>query len=513
MSLLVMAIALAAELVRFAASRIRTDAGTATRILVAFTRPWLLWSVVNVAYRAGGQIFNNPVTYPFFANEWRPDTPWPAAARELVVSSAFWFWTAAAWSLGAVTVLVARRTLFSPARTSVSAVLLLLFVLASIHPLTFSCLPYGADDPLQNKGSLLAPWFKTGGTMLYAMPRVKSAGEFMRDFEEIQPHLELSIHGASHPPGAVLSLYALGRLVGARERVADDRLRYAIALSLFSALGVLAMYLLGRDMFSDPRAGLLAAFLWAVKPAALAHNTFAQDGVYSVFFIMALWLAWRVSVAPAVSWPSLVGLGVTFYGLTMLTYSWCIVTTVFALFLFVQSRAELRKSRDLLIRFLVPCCIMGALLVATCAHFDINYFSIFFVASAFVDEWYLFSTFHQWAIALVGGQVEWLVMMGAVAASVFVGAVLPRWFKESRLPQARLGLILMACYAVPLLIGPNPLKMETARCWSWVTSVPLAAVAHHLLRDGATARVWVTAALVLSLLQYYVMRLAMCYLS
>ena len=511
--LLVFAATLMAEIARLALPRIRESLATPVAMATAFTRPWLAWSVINAAYLMSEATFNTPSTFPFFANPWQPERSWQVFLRELAASPAFWFWSASAWGLGAGIVGLGRWSLFKASQTAVRPALAAAALLAVASPLVFACVPLGAQDPLQDKGSLLTPWFKSGGTMLYAMPLVKSTTHYLENFEAVQPRLRISIHGASHPPAASLSLYWLGRLAGAREDIARDKLRYAIALTCFNALAVFAMFILARAVSGDARTGLLAALLWMAKPAALAHNTFAQDGVYTVFFILALWLAWKTVTDAKATRTVMISLGAALYALTMLTFSWCIVAAAFAVFLLAESWRRKRPARDTMVRLCAPLALAGLFLATTCAAFGFNYFRIYFEASSFVLGWYRFDTPGLWVLALAGGQVEWLVMLGAVVASVFVFQIVPAWLKRPIGAPELYGTIVMAMYVLPLLLGPDPLKMETSRCWSWVAALPIAAVAHYLLHGTREPKAWVTAALALSLFQYYVMRVAMCFLS
>jgi hypothetical protein len=508
--LAILAAALAAEALGRMISRRRPDA-IAPRLALAFMRPWLAWAVVNGVYRVAGFDFNTPETFPFFAVLWRPDTGPVAFARELLASPAFWLWSAAAWSLGAGTLAFARWALAATGRATVAAGLAGITALAALLPMAFAGVPLGAKDPLANEGSLLAPWFKSGGTMLYGMPRVKSTARFLQDFEAIQPALEISVHGASHPPAATLSLYWLGRLAGAKADVHRDKLRYAIALTCFNALAVIPMFLLGRALSGRDRVGLAAALLWAVKPAALAHNTFAQDGVYSVFFLLALWLAWRVAMDDQPGRGTIAALGAALYALMMLTFSWCIFAAGAAVFAVVEARKRGRSWADAFVRAAAPPAMAAALLAGTCLAFGFNYFSVYITAAEFVRGWYDFTTPFLWVLALAGGQVEWLIMMGCVVASLFAARVLPSWTRPVDAP-ARYGLIFLVVYALPLLFGPDPLKMETARCWSWMTALPIAAVAQTLCGTPAP-RPWIVGAVGWSLFQYYAMRVTMCFLS
>ena len=97
--------------------------------------------------------------------------------------------------------------------------------------------------------------------------------------------------------------------------------------------------------------------------------------------------------------------------------------------------------------------------------------------------------------------------------SWFVARVLPGWWRErARSPAAAFALIVLGFYLIPILVGPACLKMETERCWSWITVLPLAGVAQAVAAraDGPRVLVWLLAA---GLLPYLGSRLFICYLS
>jgi len=73
-------------------------------------------------------------------------------------------------------------------------------------------------------------------------------------------------------------------------------------------------------------------------------------------------------------------------------------------------------------------------------------------------------------------------MMGSATCSFFLagaGAALRRKPLE---PATVFLLIILGVFALPLLFGPNPLKMETARCWNWILAVPLAFAANRIMQ-------------------------------
>lgn len=499
--------------------RRRGPAGPADQLplLPWLVRPWTAWAALNVLFRwrhADG--FNNHRTFPFFANMWRERETWAEAGERLAGCEGLAGWVGLALGGCALAGWAAHRCAALLPQAGHRVAVAGLVALAILLPVLMALVPTGARRVQDRADGPLSPWFETGGTMLYAMPFVKSTDHFLRNFEAIQPRLEISIHGLSHPPLATLSLSWLGRLAGARgERVSvhDDRLRYALALTVFSALGVLTAYLFGAWWAADRRVGLITAALWMAKPAALAHNTFAQDGVYTVFFVTALALSWRVITRPDRSWGQGVVLGVAFAITTQLSYSWCILTSIFAAFALWQGGRAGWSRVDWLARLLVPLTVLAALLGLFLHWYGLDYLAIYFTSSFYVASFYTFANAYQWTMALVGGQLAILVMLGAITASWFVARVLPGWWRERvRSPAAAFALIALGFYLIPILVGPACLKMETERCWSWITVLPLAGVAQAVAAraDAPRVLVWLLAA---GLLPYLGSRLFICYLS
>jgi hypothetical protein len=293
-------------------------------------------------------------------------------------------------------------------------------------------------------------------------------------------------------------------------RTEPVRLRYAIGLCLFGCLNVFLLYLLGSRLFGSRSTGLAAAALWAVTPTTLAYATFAQDTFYNVFFTAALWLTWETATAERRAWLPGLALGCVFFVMTMTNYSWCIATTIFAVFIGLCAWRSRWNLGEIALRFVLPLALMTVLLGATLWHYRLNYLNAYRVSSAYVDEWYRFTGPYQWIMALVGGQLEMLLMMGSVAGSAFLlyigrRAAAPDT-RESNLSPYVFVLVILAVYAIPILIGPNCLKMETSRCWNWVLSVPVAAAA-HVLTTRSRARLYLAVALSVSAFSFACMRL------
>lgn len=505
---------LAAEALRLALRRRTAAGGTAdvwSRIGVFAARPWALWAVFNLYCRTRAKHgFGDPLTFPLYAKPWRPGQSAWATLTEWAAEPEFWIWSAAAGVLAGVCVAVGRAALRDerPGWARVAARLGWLWLLAFALWSAIACLPRGArvrspTDP----GSYLLVWHTTGGTFLYNMPHILSISRFLEDFEQIQPRLRHTIHGASHPPGAALSLYWIGKLTGAdptRIRENSEKLRYALGVTAVGALNVGAVFLLAWGLFRDTRIGLAAALLWLVSPAAGAYATFSQDIVYALFFHLALAGIWLVVTGPRRIGVA-VGLGVVFFALTKLKYSWCIATSIFAVFAIVVGLRERWGRKDMFVRGLLPLAVMTVLSTAVLVTHRLDYLAIYRFSHDYHTEWYRFTGPYQWTLALLGGQLDMYLMMGALPAALCTGLLVRRRRLTAWSLPAVFALVVLAVYAIPVVFGPNPLKMETARCWMWILSVPIAFAAREIARTARPAA-WLAGAVAAAAAAGYILR-------
>ena len=206
-------------------------------------------------------------------------------------------------------------------------------------------------------------------------------------------------------------------------------------------------------------------------------------------------------------WTTNLLLGLVFYALTMLNYSWCLVTTVFAVFAAIMGLRGRWSLREILLRGILPLAIMTVLLTATLVHYRFDYLAAYKVSSAYVGEWYRFTGPRQWLTALFGGQFDILLMSGSVVASAVVVTLTRR--RSAGLAHTRpqvLLFVVLGVYVIPLLLGPTALKMETSRCWHWVMSIPVAFAATTLLAQPRR-RLFVYGAIAVSTATATVMRL------
>lgn len=135
-----------------------------------------------------------------------------------------------------------------------------------------------------NLGRIARPFERTDIEYYGAVSRVGDLRTFIGTYP--QHAGEMPMHAQTHPPGAVLFLWAATRLVG------DSALRAALAAILFSALSVPAVYLLARDLGGEPLARLSAA-LYLLMPGVLLFTATSMDGPFAVVLIWSIYLGWR----------------------------------------------------------------------------------------------------------------------------------------------------------------------------------------------------------------------------
>jgi len=483
-----------------------------SQISVLAMRPWAVWAIFNLLCRVYAKHgFGNPLTFPLYANLWAPDSAAFTYLAGLFRDPEFWIWSFVVVCLTcactAVGLAVIRGEKRGGWRTGVY--LGLLYLIAFSLWTAMACLPRGArvrspEDP----GSYLRVWHTAAGTFLYNMPHVKSTNHFLRNFKQIQPQLRHTIHGASHPPGAVLSLYWIGKMAGAApEKIRENRekIRYALGLTVTVSLNVVAVFLLTWGLFKSTRVALITAGLWLASPAATAYATFSQDVFYALFFHLALAGIW-VTATGNRRIITAVGLGLVFFTLTMMTYSWCIVTTIFSVFAVFTGIRNRWSRTDILVRGILPLAVMTLFGGAVLLVYRLDYLAIYRFSQDYHNQWYQFTGAAQWLTALLGGQLEMLLMMGTVAASLCVGQLVRFRFRAAHAAPAHLLIVILVVYFIPIIFGPNPLKMETSRCWIWMLSMPLAFAAREMLRTRHSAA-WFAGAITTSVASSYIMRM------
>jgi len=471
-----------------------------------FARPWGVWASLNIVYRylaAWG--VGDRTSYPFYFEPWRSGIRWNAMLAWLASCRGLAMWSLILLLLALLFLFTCRRIVAAPpSRRMTTLMLVVLVAFAFVLPLVYECLPEGPADMRDSSGSFLRAWLDSGSTMLYCMPRVTTKSHYLKHFQEIQPTLGASIHGVTHPPGASLALYWMGKLFGATGHIATDRVRYALGSTLFAAMGVAAVFFLGWTLYGSRQIGLISAALWTVKPAALAYNTFAPDAVYTVFFILCLALSWRVATADRPLWGSMAGLGIALYALAMVNFIWPLVAALFGLMVLIFAHRLRLRPTDWLVRGVVPLGLTVALLITTCVQYRLDYMAIFHYAMTCYADYHKPGVYVR-AMEIIGGQVDLYLLTGSFCAYIF-WTRFPGWVRRKPLPpQALFFLVILAFQLLPILFLNGPAG-EASRIWAWIPAVPVVVTASYLCAMDRP-RFLVPMAAGFALFQYYGMRL------
>ncbi len=495
----ILAACVLAELAVFRFRRRHPDSSSFWAPLVlCFFRPWAAVAIANFVVRAMGYSFLNLQTYPFYANAWPvPHTSFATYLREVLQMEGTRIWLPFATVMALVIVFAAFRVCKSrhanaspgSTRTLVSTLVGLYLATVSFF-ISLASVPEGFFGDNGLPSSFLGPWHDPGSTMIYAdyyiRPRPK---DYLRDFHLLQNRMDLIIHAKSHPPLASLFVRWVGQLAGAdtswnRKAYRDSfvKLRYAIGQTFVSALNIFLVFAIGAAMF-DRRTGLFASILWILAPSVTSYATFAPDMNYALFFNGALLFTWLV--ATSATWKRAMvyalPLGLCFAMLVLMNFSWCIVTTDFAVFVFWVGMRDRRGWRDFVFRAAPALAVMTLASGYVIIHYGIRYFTIYQKSANFVAPFYHHNSLTHMLISLFGGQVEWLFLIGPAVCSLFFMFLFSREIRQKYPLQRLFAIVLLAIFAIPILFGPPCLKHEVARCWIWMASIPIVLAARFCL--------------------------------
>jgi 4-amino-4-deoxy-L-arabinose transferase-like glycosyltransferase len=117
-----------------------------------------------------------------------------------------------------------------------------------------------------------------------AVDRVHGVREFMRDYPRLASTMPM--HAQVHPPGAVLFVWAVTRLLGGGPWAA------AADIIGFSALAVPLVYQWARCL-GGPGAARRAAAIVVLTPSLVLFTATSMDGPFAVFLIVTMWLFWQ----------------------------------------------------------------------------------------------------------------------------------------------------------------------------------------------------------------------------
>jgi dolichyl-phosphate-mannose-protein mannosyltransferase len=129
------------------------------------------------------------------------------------------------------------------------------------------------------------PFNRPGSEYFSDVPAVQGIGSFLHGYVENRERY--SIHTRTHPPGAVLFLYFVARLL--RPGIAPA----AWSAVVVTATGIVPFYLLARRLAGE-RIARLAVALYPIAPSLVLFGATSMDGVFLVPLLWSVYFLQRV---------------------------------------------------------------------------------------------------------------------------------------------------------------------------------------------------------------------------
>lgn len=192
------------------------------------------------------------------------------SARDLVVAAV----VAAAFFV-AIRILEARRY---ELRSVIASAILLIAGLSFIHGVEVGFYAPIAGDA---QTGVLMPYSLDGQEYYHDAIKVADARDFLARYNELQP--TLNRHSHTHPPGAVLTLYALNRIFGDPALIAMAIMLIATPVSLYF------VYRLMAAAVDDDTARYVTA-IFAFLPVVQIYYLATLDALIAAILIAALYL-------------------------------------------------------------------------------------------------------------------------------------------------------------------------------------------------------------------------------
>ena len=252
---------------------------------------------------------------------------------------------------------------------------------------------------------------------------------FLDRFAETAP--SLPVHAAGHPPGLLVTLYALG--------ISSPGGMAALCIGV-GALSVPLTYPLGRRLLDERRARV-ATLLLAFAPGALIFGATSADAVYLTLGLLAAWpltaasWRWRAAGAAVLAAVSLFAWSLPAVG------AWAGILT--------WRREGLRAAVAL-------CALCGAALVA--------FYATLYGFTGFDPIGTLRATEDVYRAGISSIRPYWFWLLGSPAAFLLVLGVPILWHALRALAAGRnLAVAIFAVLAIAAVMGFT--KAETERIW------------------------------------------------
>ena len=197
-------------------------------------------------------------------------------------------------------------------------------------------------------------------------------------------------------------------------------------------------------------------------------------------------------------------MGVVLAVMTLLNFNWPLFGAIFGGFLSLYAWRYRWTLSEWFWRAAIPSGVGLGLLIWICVKYKLDYLAIYRYGME-ACKYYNIRGAYQWITTLIGGQLDLFILMGSLTAYLFFRNLVNRLRERPLAPATLFLLTLLAFYGLAVLLM-DPLKIETSRIWAWVPSLFIVLVIRDL-ESSPHFRFYLFAVLMLSFLQYYVMRL------
>lgn len=296
--------------------------------------------------------------------------------------------------------------------------------------------------------------------------KVESAVEFMRHFEENQENL--LTHARTHPPGAVLSIYLLHRILGSPAAIA------LVIACLSTVLSMVFLYGILMKEFGEGSLTRHIILLYALIPAVQIYYAASIDALIGALLLGAVYFFTYRRTAIGI-----LGSFACIFLTSFMTFGFLFILPVIVITEFIRYRRIVRSG--------ITLALLAALYVIVERAAGFNYITSFATAAALEnpDGFMLFADPASYFFTRIEGALEIIVFFGP-----FLAICAFRGFRHMRTSGSLLftmTAVAIATIAAMFLTGAFRTG-ETARCCLFIYPYLLFAVAWYLKRDALTRR-------------------------
>jgi hypothetical protein len=307
---------------------------------------------------------------------------------------------------------------------------------------------------------------ETGIQCWHDAVRIEHPLDFVRRYVESQPGL--LVHASTHPPGAVLAIYALHRLLGNPAAISLAIACIAVISTMLFLYGILA------GEFGAGRLPRYLIFLFMLVPSVQIYYVACIDALIASALLGAAFFFLRKRTATAIA-----GMVVCTFIASFMTFGFLFIIPVLVVTELVVDRRLVRSGVTIL--------LVAALYLVVDRVLGFNYLASFRTAAAIENPrgFMLFADPASYVFTRLEGMLEIIVFLGP-----FLAILALRGIPLLRAAGTRLSTIAIAAPAtlVAMLLTGAFRTGETARCCIFIYPYLLIPAAWYIRRMELTRR-------------------------